>query len=45
MKNPTVIALSVIALLFMYWTFTIHWTFIIGAVILSGINWRILTKK
>jgi len=44
-KNPKVIALSLTALLFMYFTYKIHWMFIIGAVILSGISWKILTKK
>ena len=44
-KNPKVMILSLIAIAFVILTFTVHWLFIIGAVILAGINQRILMKN
>ncbi len=45
MKNPKVVVLSIIALFFIYLTFTIDWLFIIPAVIIMFINHRELMKK
>jgi len=45
MKHPEVVFSSIIALFFMVLTFLVDWLFIIPAVIISIINWKILTKK
>jgi hypothetical protein len=46
MKNPKVVAYSLIALVFLALTFFVDWIFIIGAVILMFMNQReIMGKK
>ena len=45
MKNPSVVYLSLMALVFMVLTFTVHWFFIIPAVAIVFINQRKLMKK
>jgi hypothetical protein len=45
MKSPKVVVYSLIALVFLYLTFTIDWLFIIGAVILMFLNQKELMKK
>ena len=45
MKNPRVVIQSIIAIGFLVLTFTVHWMFIIGAVILMIQNQRELMKK
>jgi len=42
MKSPRVTILSVIALFFIFLTFTVNWLFIVVPVIIAGINWKIL---
>jgi len=45
MKNPKVVVYSLIALGFIFLTFTIDWLFIIPAVIILIINQKELMKK
>jgi len=45
MKNPRVVLYSLIALVFIFLTFTVDWFFIIPAVILLIINQKELMKK
>jgi hypothetical protein len=46
MNRPKIVIFSLIALGFIYLSFTQHWTFIIGAVILMFLNQReIMGKK
>jgi fumarate reductase subunit C len=45
MKNPKVVVYSLIALFFLFLTFTVDWIFIIPAVILMIINQKELFKK
>ena len=42
MKNPKVVGWSLIALVFMFLTFTVNWLFIIPAAIISWMNYRAL---
>ena len=44
-KNPKVVIFSLLAIGFIVLTFTVHWLFIAGAVILVGLNQRELMKK
>ena len=44
-KNPKVVILSLIALFFLFLTFTVDWIFIIAAVIIMIINQKELFKK
>ena len=44
MKNPQVVFLSLLAIVFMILTFTVNWLFIIPAVIIIFINQRKLMK-
>ncbi len=44
-KNPKVVIYSLIALFFIYLTFTVDWLFIIPAVILVILNQKELFKK
>lgn len=43
-KNPKVVIFSLIAIAFVVLTFTVNWLFIIGAIIIVGINQRELMK-
>lgn len=43
-KNPKVVAFSLIALVFIFLTFVVDWIFIIGAIILFFLNQRELMK-
>jgi len=45
MKNLKVVLYSLLGLISIVLSFTINWLFIIPAVILSGISWRILIKE
>ena len=45
MKSKKVVVYSIIALFFLYLTFTVDWMFIIGAVILMFLNQKELMKK
>ena len=44
-KNKKVVIYSILALGFIYLTFTVDWLFIIGAVILMILNQKSLMKK
>ena len=44
-KNPKVVVYSLIALFFLFLTFTVDWLFIIPAVIIMFINQKELFKK
>jgi len=44
-KNPKVVIYSLIALFFLYLTFTVDWLFIIPAAIIMFINQKELFKK
>ncbi|MDD5699593.1 MAG: hypothetical protein PHH00_00130 [Candidatus Nanoarchaeia archaeon] len=45
-KNPKVVIFSLLAVGFVVLSFAVHWLFIIGAVILVGLNQKeILGKK
>lgn len=44
-ENPKVVIFSLIALAFLALTFFVHWTFIIGAVILMILNQKEIMKK
>ncbi len=45
MKNPKVVLYSLIALFFLFLTFTVDWLFIIPAVIIMFLNQKELLKK
>lgn len=45
MKNLKVVIFSIFAIGFLILTFTVHWMFIIGAVVLMILNQRELSKK
>lgn len=45
MKNPKVIAYSLVALAFLVLTFAVDWMFIIICLIILGINQKELMKK
>ena len=45
MRSPKVVVYSIIALGFLYLTFTVDWIFIIGAAILMFLNQKELMKK
>ena len=44
-KNPRVVSLSLLALIFIYLTFTVDWLFIIGAVVIMFLNQKELFGK
>lgn len=44
MKNPSVVYLSLIAIILMVLTFAVHWLFIIPALVIVFINQRKLMK-